>query len=261
MKISESSYDEEFYQARNDGSYKSAVCYADQLLKLMQPSSVVDVGCGREAWLKAFKEKGVKNLKGIDGSWNKQELMLEPEISFTSVDLNNLPAPDCQYDLAICLEVAEHLRPESAYSFVQSLCKYSEAVLFSAAYTNQGGTDHFNEQPHTYWADKFAANNFVPFDLFRPVFWGNSEIDYWYRQNTFLYVKKNSEAEWAISNKGHKEISNRDFMNCIHPALWEKQTKSIPSNRLKSAAKALTPPIIWSIARHLAIFIATNKPF
>ena len=80
MKISESSYDEEFYQARNDGSYKSAVCYADQLLKLMQPSSVVDVGCGRGAWLKAFKEKGVKNLKGIDGSWNKQELMLEPEI-------------------------------------------------------------------------------------------------------------------------------------------------------------------------------------
>ena len=119
--------------------------------------------------------------------------MLAPEISFTPVDLNNLPNPGCQYDLAICLEVAEHLRPESADHFVQSLCKYSEVILFSAAYTNQGGTDHFNEQPHTYWAGKFAANNFVAFDLFRPIFWGNSEIEWWYRQNAFLYVKKNSE--------------------------------------------------------------------
>lgn len=260
--MNKSSYDEQFYQQKNDGSYKSAVYYADQLLRLIRPSSIIDVGCGRGAWLKAFKEKGVKNLKGIDGSWNRQELMLDPEISFTPVDLNYLPNPDRQYDLAICLEVAEHLRPESADLFVQSLCNYSEVILFSAAYTYQGGTDHFNEQPHSYWAGKFAANNFVAFDLFRPIFWGNSEIEIWYRQNVFLYARANSEAERAILGQGHKHVSNQDFMNCIHPAVWESRMKpATHGNKLKSIARSLTPPAIWSIAKRLARFIVANKPF
>ena len=113
-----SRYDDKFYQGFIDGSYKSAVFYADELLRLIQPSSIVDIGCGRGAWLKAFKQKGILNLKGIDGNWNNQGLMLDQEISFTPVDLNNLPCPESQSDLAICMEVAEHLRPESADHFV-----------------------------------------------------------------------------------------------------------------------------------------------
>ena len=35
----------------------------------------------------------------------------------------------------------------------------------------------------------------APFDLIRPVFWADQDIEYWYRQNTFLYVKKNHGRE------------------------------------------------------------------
>ena len=53
-------------------SYKSAKKYAELLFKLFSPTSVVDIGCGRGAWLKAFKEHGVKKCLGIDGDWNKR---------------------------------------------------------------------------------------------------------------------------------------------------------------------------------------------
>jgi hypothetical protein len=49
------------------------------------------------------------------------------------------------------------------------------------SYTKQGGINHINEQPHTYWAQLFAEHGFVPFDLFRPVFWGNENVCFWYR--------------------------------------------------------------------------------
>ena len=69
--MNDPSYGDKFYQEINEGSYKSAVYYADQLLGLINLTSIVDIGCGRGAWLKAFKDKGVKSLKGIDGTWNK----------------------------------------------------------------------------------------------------------------------------------------------------------------------------------------------
>ena len=44
-----------------------------------------------------------------------------------------------------------------------------------------------------------------------------SDVDFWYRQNVFLYVKENS-AEWHLmTTAGHKPMANIDFMNCIHP--------------------------------------------
>ena len=87
-----------------------------------------------------------------------------------------------KFDLAMSLEVAEHLKPATAPQFVNSLATASDAVLFSAAYSNQGGTNHFNEQPQTYWARLFAEDNFAPFDLFRPAFWGNDHVCFWYRR-------------------------------------------------------------------------------
>ena len=120
-----------------------------------------------------------------------------------------------------------------------------------------------NEQPHSYWAKKFAASGFVVFDLFRTIFWENLEIESWYKQNAFLYVKKDSEAEKAISNHGHKPMSNLYFMNCIHPQMWDYYTNRAPSlsqrNRLVGAAKALTPPFIWSIIMFSFKFPFPNK--
>src|SRR5262249_48198784 len=62
-----------------------------------------------------------------------------------------------RYDIAISLDVAEHLPEKVADRYVGLLCGLSSIVIFSAATPGQGGTDHVNEQPHSYWIEKFSA--------------------------------------------------------------------------------------------------------
>lgn len=245
-------YDDKFYRAQISGSYNSAKKYAELVFKIIRPVTVVDVGCGRGCWLKAFKEAGANRVVGYDGSWNSQENMLEDYITFYPCDLNQPipPPPEATYDLAMSLEVAEHLLPSSARTFVMSLTRLADAVLFGAAYTGQGGTDHINEQPHTFWANLFIAEGFYPFDIFRPLLWGDSDVEFWYRQNTFLYVRKGSGIYERITSNGVSELQSLAFMNCIHPALFEAKVVN-PGLRAstKNVVRALGPALKRRIGR------------
>ena len=183
-------YTEKFYKTMSQEALESARVYLRYLWNFIQPNSVLDVGCGRWAWLKVCHELGCNDLYGYDGNWNDQSQMIDESIEFTSIDLNEQFSLGKEVDLLITLEVAEYLSPSSSSQFIKSITSASKVVLFSAAYTKQGGTNHINEQAHSYWASLFINNGYVPFDLFRPVFWGNKKVGFWYQQNTFLYVKK-----------------------------------------------------------------------
>ncbi len=65
------------------------------------------------------------------------------------------------FDLAACLEVAEHLPPSAGDRLVALLCRAAKTVLFTAATPGQGGTDHINEQPLEYWVTRFRRQGFV----------------------------------------------------------------------------------------------------
>lgn len=219
-------YGDEFYkQKKMDASLRGAFKYADLLIPLFAPNSVVDVGCGRGTWLKAFKARGATKLVGYDGTWNTQENMVDQSIAFHGVDLNEpiLTSDSERFDLAMSLEVAEHLEPSSATTLIDSLTRLADVVLFGAAYTRQGGTNHINEQPHTYWAKIFASFDCLPYDLFRPIVWGDTEIPFWYQQNTFLYVRKNTPGARRLTDAGHDPIQNLPFMDCVHPILYENK--------------------------------------
>ena len=99
--------------------------------------------------------------------------MIDSAIKFRSIDLNEPFSIPQKVDLTICLEVAEHLEPRISPQFTQCLTETSDVVLFSAAFLNEGGANHINEQQHSYWAKLFAGRDYYPFDFFRPVFWGN----------------------------------------------------------------------------------------
>lgn len=213
-------YSDDFYKGQIDDSLKSARLYASHLTNLIDINSVVDFGCGRGAWLKAFHELGASDLVGYDGSWNTKEQMLIEEIKFTPADLNSPIKQERKFDLAMSLEVAEHLLPESADNIVNNLVKSSNLVMFGAAYEGQGGTDHLNEQPPSYWAKKFMAHDYLGFDIFRPSLWGNKDICFWYRQNTYIYVKKDSDCFVKLIEGGLSPVESIDFLDCIHPELY-----------------------------------------
>ena len=63
-------YTEEFYQGMSLDSLESARIYLTHLWNFIEPNSVLDVGCGRGAWLKACHELGSNNLYGYDGNPN-----------------------------------------------------------------------------------------------------------------------------------------------------------------------------------------------
>jgi SAM-dependent methyltransferase len=204
-----SAYDQAFYDSQMTESLASARIYLAHLWKLYQPSSVVDVGCGRGMWLKAAGELGATRLLGLDGPWNRQDLMVDPAIEFQAVDLNKRFAVD-KCDLALSLEVAEHLEESSARDFVASITSAADVVVFGAAYTGQGGTNHINEQPASYWAKLFAEEGLRAHDVFRPALWSDGRIPFWYRQNTFLYSRQVFE--------GYEVPLG--FMDCVHPDMY-----------------------------------------
>ena len=75
-------------------------------------------------------------------------------------DLRRPLKADEHYDLCLSLEVAEHLEPRFAAQFVRSLVSLSDHVVFSAAYPQQGGLGHVNEQPKAYWVALFEAEGY-----------------------------------------------------------------------------------------------------
>jgi SAM-dependent methyltransferase len=181
-------YDNEFFAYHDDAALASARTIVPILLRLIQPASVVDVGCGRGAWLRAFQEHGVPVVRGFDGSYvDRSKLLIDPD-RFTAVDLTARLSLEGPYDLALCLEVAEHLPPKAGRLLVQALTAAAPLVLFSAAVPGQGGTSHVNEQWPWYWDGLFLEHGFQRLDPIRRHVRQNQQVKWWYRQNLVLYV-------------------------------------------------------------------------
>lgn len=109
-----------------------------QIIKLIQPNSVVDVGCGIGTWLSVFEDFGVEDVVGIDGDYVNRTLLHIDEKKFISRDLTKPLKLDRKFDLAVCLEVAEHLPEKSANTFVESLVSLSDTILFLRQFPLKG---------------------------------------------------------------------------------------------------------------------------
>jgi SAM-dependent methyltransferase len=157
-------------------------------MDLLAPSSVLDVGCGPGGWLRVFVENGVKFIQGIDGDYlEREQLLIDPQY-FMAADLTKPIRIDRKYDLAVCIEVCEHLPPPSAVKAIAELTSAAPVVLFSAAIPGQGGTNHVNEQWLCYWRDRFAERGFTMVDALRPRIRDDSRIAYYIRQNLILFL-------------------------------------------------------------------------
>jgi SAM-dependent methyltransferase len=174
-------YDADFFEAMRVYAQDSAAAMVPTLYDLLEPGTVVDVGCGEGWWGKAFADRGADVLY-VDGLWAGCE-----ENNFIPRDLEKQElALDDRMDLAVCLEVAEHLSPERADSFVSELCAAAPTVLFSAAVPGQGGHGHVNEQWPRYWAERFEQHGYAVSGELRWMFWNDDRIAYWYRQNLLI---------------------------------------------------------------------------
>ena len=179
------------------------------------PKSIVDIGCGNGSWLEAAKKLGIKNVKGVDGiKVDKNNLLIE-EFEFLLHDLTTPLQLDKTYDLAISLEVAEHLPESDSNTFIDNICKHSNVVLFSAAIPKQGGQFHFNEQWPEYWHLKFKKHGFLAYDILRQEFWDHKNVLWWYSQNMIIYAKKDIFDSSILSNEKVNGL--------VHPSSYKRK--------------------------------------
>lgn len=183
------SYTTDFHRMNQSNALDAARIIVPMLIDLIHPSSVVDVGCGSGAWLSVFKGHGVGKVHGYDS--HDEQLLIAPD-EFTNTDLSKELTINQAYDLAMSLEVAEHLPKSRAASFVASLCSLAPVVMFSAAFPGQGGTGHVNEQWHCYWEKMFAAHNYHALDPIRPLIWYDERVAWYYRSNILLFASEES---------------------------------------------------------------------
>lgn len=181
-------YDAGFYALQDDWSAQSARVVVPLVMDLVRPASVLDVGCGTGTWLAAFAAAGVADYLGMDGEYVARDRLKIPADRFRPADLATTPAPGRRFDLASCLEVAEHLPAATAPALVGMLTAAAPAVLFSAALPGQGGIGHVNEQWPWYWQELFAARGYVRLDPLRKAVWQHPEVAPYYQQNLFLYL-------------------------------------------------------------------------
>jgi len=201
-------YDDDFYATSRAGMINSAAALVPLLMTQCEwPQTVIDVGCGEGWWAVEFAKHDCHAV-GIDGGWHGAHQL---EQRFIPHNLSD-PLPDLgKFDVVVCLEVAEHLRPARARSFIKDLCDLTTGyVIFSAAIPGQGGTGHLNEQWPSYWSKLFNENGFAVNSDFRFGIWDDDRIENWYRQNLMI---------------AYRGEQMSDPLSVVHPILYDARRK------------------------------------
>jgi hypothetical protein len=226
-------YDEAFFETLNQESGSAARLVLPHVFRIVRGvASLVDIGCGAGAWLRVARELGVTDILGLDGAPALDGLLI-PEEAFQRTDLEQRlfegEAPPRRFDLALCLEVAEHLPETRAESFIAEPTRFADVILFSAAIPGQGGTHHLNEQWPGYWERLFAQHGFTPFDVFRPLLWEEAAIPVWYRQNMILYASPAGAERLDLS--GLTRWPAPPVRALVHPDLWQGAGEELAARR------------------------------
>lgn len=214
-------YTDSYYRERYKTSLPSAERIVPLVVELLAPRSVIDLGCGDGSWLSIFRRHGATDLLGVDGGWlDPQHLKISTD-EFRVARLDGPLEFDRQFDIAISLEVAEHLPPSKAAGFVACLTTLAPVVMFSAAIPAQGGVNHQNEQWPDYWEQHFANHGYMPIDVIRWQVWNDPAVAWWYSQNILLYAGKQTLAKNPSLSAARQAVPG-PARAIVHPRLHQQ---------------------------------------
>jgi len=204
------------------------------------PANVLDIGCGIGIWSKTLKDAGVAKTVLIDHPSNKKENLLLNDTEFVNADMNISFPEVYKSDLAVCIEVAEHLKPGRSQAIIDYISQCTDTVLFSAAIPGQGGIGHINLHYADYWETIFAGFGFKKYDIIRPLIIADENIEYFIRQNIFLYEREGG----LLKNRNHNNFLPKGFELIHHNVLYKHVSpvqliKQFPASLIKSLQNRL----------------------
>lgn len=137
---------------------------ARRINRNFRPKTVADVGCAYGLLVEALVDKGV-DAYGFDVSSyaiGNSRPDIQNRLTVHSL-FDPIPLRDGKkYDLAVCIEVLEHIPPESAELAIKNLCACSDRILFSSSPDDFDEPTHFNVLPTDAWLKMFAKHGFLP---------------------------------------------------------------------------------------------------
>ena len=231
-------YNKGFFERTRPVSRFSAGVIVPMVIELVRPTSIVDVGCGTGEFLSLFQDRGVQEILGIDGMYVERSQLAIPQENFRAVDLGTPFTLDRTYDLAVCLEVAEHLEPTAASNFIASLTRLAPIILFSAAIPLQDGYHHVNEQWPDYWAQLFREQGFLPVDAIRKRIWHNRRVEDYYRQNILLFCSEQAINSSEILQQEFR-ATNSDMLSLVHPDLFLRKRDTTLARIMRPAKRTV----------------------
>jgi SAM-dependent methyltransferase len=189
-------YDNAFWDFHGTGDWQGLGAL---ILRYCPARSVVDLGCGQGIVLEGFRLADPSlDVGGYDSSPTACARARARGIPVDLLDVVALSRPEvaavarriAASDLALCLEVAEHI-PSWHSGKLLAMLAGAPRLVFSAAHPNQGGQLHVNEQPARYWIDRLAVLGFrlSPFDAAMRAELQSLAVPPWYKENIHVFER------------------------------------------------------------------------
>ncbi len=144
---------------------------ARKIKKTYTPRTVADVGCAFGLLTEALVDLRI-DAYGFDVSpyaiSQGREDIKDRLMVHSIMDPIPLRAGGRKYDMAICIEVLEHLPPDMTDQAIDNLCACTDRILFSSSPDDFDEPTHFNVLPTEVWLEKFAQRDFHSSTLGEP---------------------------------------------------------------------------------------------
>lgn len=150
---------------RNEHWLTFFTAIAEVIARDMQPRTVLDAGCAMGFLVEKLRERDIEAY-GVDISEYAIENVHESVRPYCWQGSITDPFPRA-YDLIVCIEVVEHMRPWDAEQAIENMCLHAEEVIFSSTPFDYRESSHFSVRPPEHWASLFAQQGFyrdVDFD-------------------------------------------------------------------------------------------------
>lgn len=132
----------------------------DQIVRSLQPKTVMDAGCALGMIVEALWDRGVV-AKGVDIS-DFAIKNVRPDMR-EHCSIGSIAEPfNEQYDLIVCIEVLEHMPADDARLAITNFASSTDCVLFSSTPYDFEEITHVNVRPTLSWLEQFMEAGFVP---------------------------------------------------------------------------------------------------
>jgi GT2 family glycosyltransferase/2-polyprenyl-3-methyl-5-hydroxy-6-metoxy-1,4-benzoquinol methylase len=225
----------DFYEKNGGGNYMDDNLWkpffervAEQIIKIWNPRNVLDAGCAKGYLVEALRDKGV-DAYGIDISEfaiSHVREDLKPYCCVQSIS-ESLPKtfPE-EYDLITCIEVLEHLYPETAVKAIANLCRYTDRIVFSSTPNDIEDQTHVNVQLPEYWSRIYAKNLFYK-SVFQKMEWLSPWAALYEKRDDISNVVNEYERKLRIIELQNKKRTDELLMN-----LQSKENDLVEQNNL-----------------------------